>query len=220
MKDNIKCTIIQDILPLYADDVVSGDTKELVQQHLKQCEKCRAEFDSMTKAIYLPKETSKTMFKGLQKKWRKKKLIISLLSIFGAFIILSGLFYGLFIHQIAIEVTEISLEIEEYDNNQLVSFYTGRDAVVSVKATHPLEVNVNGVNEQVIFIYYAESLGYKYINRNQQLYKAPFQLTESEKADAVYYAEFDINQISSGEDTWEEVAKRGKLIWERRHEKE
>lgn len=212
MKD-VKCTIIQDILPLYVDDVVSTDTKELVQQHLNHCEKCQAEYAEMTKTLYIPKETTTTIFKGIQKKWRKKKVVISLLSVLGAFIILSGLFYVLFVYQLAIEESEVSVEIEEYDNNQLVSFYTGRD-IVGVKATHPMEVNMDGETKKVIFIYYAETLGYKYIYRNEEIYKAPFQFTESEKADAVYYAEYDINKIESGEDSWEEVAKRGKLIWE------
>ncbi len=213
MKD-IKCTIIQDILPLYVDEVVSEDTKELVHQHLEHCEKCRQEYASMKKAMYLPKDTSKTVFKGLQKKWRKKKMVISLLSVLGAFILLSGLFYALFVYQITIEESEVTLEIVEYDHNQLVAFYTGRD-FVSVKTTHPLEVNVNGEKKNVIFIYYAEVLGYKYIYRNEPIYKGPSQLPESEKADAVYYAEFDINKIASGQDTWDEVAKRGKLVWER-----
>ena len=33
--------MIQDILPLYIDDVVSDDTKELVEEHLQNCEICQ-----------------------------------------------------------------------------------------------------------------------------------------------------------------------------------
>ena len=32
--EKINCNVIQDILPLYIDDVVSDDTKELVEEHL------------------------------------------------------------------------------------------------------------------------------------------------------------------------------------------
>ena len=31
--EKINCNVIQDILPLYIDDVVSDDTKELVEEH-------------------------------------------------------------------------------------------------------------------------------------------------------------------------------------------
>ena len=45
--EKINCNVIQDILPLYIDDVVSDDTKELVEEHLQNCEIChqfRSEF--------------------------------------------------------------------------------------------------------------------------------------------------------------------------------
>ena len=37
----ISCHIIQDILPLYVDGIVSEDTKEMVEEHLRECESCR-----------------------------------------------------------------------------------------------------------------------------------------------------------------------------------
>ena len=39
----INCNIIRDILPLYLDDVVCDDTKELVEDHLNVCDSCRME---------------------------------------------------------------------------------------------------------------------------------------------------------------------------------
>lgn len=39
--EKINCNAIQDILPLYIDDVVSDDTKELVEEHLQNCEICQ-----------------------------------------------------------------------------------------------------------------------------------------------------------------------------------
>ena len=38
---NIKCDVIRDLLPLYMDDLVSEETKRLVEEHLEQCEDCR-----------------------------------------------------------------------------------------------------------------------------------------------------------------------------------
>ena len=31
----ISCNVIQDIMPLYVDEIVSEDTKKLVEEHLK-----------------------------------------------------------------------------------------------------------------------------------------------------------------------------------------
>lgn len=33
----ITCNIIDDLLPLYVDDMVSEDSRKLVEEHLKEC---------------------------------------------------------------------------------------------------------------------------------------------------------------------------------------
>ncbi len=43
----ISCEIIQDLLPLYYDGVCSQDTKQVVEAHLKDCEKCKADLRFM-----------------------------------------------------------------------------------------------------------------------------------------------------------------------------
>ena len=50
----ISCHIIQDILPLYVDGIVSEDTKEMVEEHLWECESCRKEAEHMQERIVLP----------------------------------------------------------------------------------------------------------------------------------------------------------------------
>jgi hypothetical protein len=45
---NIKCTIIEDLLPLYADGICSEDTKELVEAHLMECDSCNQKYKNMT----------------------------------------------------------------------------------------------------------------------------------------------------------------------------
>ena len=37
----ITCEVIQDLLPLYVDDAVSGDSRALVEEHLQNCSECR-----------------------------------------------------------------------------------------------------------------------------------------------------------------------------------
>ncbi len=51
MMEKIKCTIVQDILPLYVDDVVCEDTKELVDEHISTCENCARLVNNMKKDI-------------------------------------------------------------------------------------------------------------------------------------------------------------------------
>ena len=39
----LSCETIQDMLPLVADDLASGDTVKLVNNHIKDCEECKQE---------------------------------------------------------------------------------------------------------------------------------------------------------------------------------
>ena len=43
----MKCTIIQDLLPLYCDGLTSPDSNEEIEKHLTECEKCREVYDNM-----------------------------------------------------------------------------------------------------------------------------------------------------------------------------
>ena len=45
----ITCNIIEDLLPLYIDDMVSEDSRQLVEEHLNECADCRKMLDEMKK---------------------------------------------------------------------------------------------------------------------------------------------------------------------------
>ena len=89
---NIKCTIIQDILPLYVDEVVSEDTKEMVDEHLQHCTNCQQEYAVMQQQLFIPIEAQDPILHKLSKKWRTKKVKIALASIVGTAVILFGIF--------------------------------------------------------------------------------------------------------------------------------
>ena len=40
-----ECSIVRDLLPLYAEDMLSPETSEFVAEHLKGCDGCREEFE-------------------------------------------------------------------------------------------------------------------------------------------------------------------------------
>ena len=41
------CGIIRDLLPLYIDDVCNEDSRDAVEKHLAECEKCRNDYEAM-----------------------------------------------------------------------------------------------------------------------------------------------------------------------------
>ena len=46
-----ECSIVCDLLPLYAEDRVSEDTAEFVKEHLGNCPTCRAELEKLRKPV-------------------------------------------------------------------------------------------------------------------------------------------------------------------------
>lgn len=48
---NISCNIINDLLPLYAENMLSEDSKKLVEEHMEQCESCRNSLENLKRPI-------------------------------------------------------------------------------------------------------------------------------------------------------------------------
>lgn len=82
----ISCEIIKDLLPLYNDGVCSSESTVMVEEHLTQCENCKAELKAMDEL--LPINYTEQNFeqaeavRELSKKWRKGMLLSLLKGVF------------------------------------------------------------------------------------------------------------------------------------------
>lgn len=74
------CSIVQDLLPLYEEDMLREETKEFVDGHLSQCAACRAELDAL-KADVKPAPVSAQPLRDLKRQLRRKKLTAVLLAV-------------------------------------------------------------------------------------------------------------------------------------------
>lgn len=70
----IDCGIVQDLIPSYADEVCSESSKQCVEEHIKDCEECRA-FLMECRTVELSGKTfEEQQLDGLRKVKRKLKL--------------------------------------------------------------------------------------------------------------------------------------------------
>ena len=78
-----ECNIIRDLLPLYAENMVSPDTSDFVEEHLKNCEACRKEYER-TKELQPTQERSDAApLLKLSRKMKIKKIqTIALTAVF------------------------------------------------------------------------------------------------------------------------------------------
>lgn len=72
---NITCNIIKDLLPLYAEDMVSEDSKALVDDHLCSCDSCTKELAELRKAPKVPMEVETSSLKRVENTIQKRKLL-------------------------------------------------------------------------------------------------------------------------------------------------
>ena len=88
----VNCEIVQDLLPSYIDNICSKPSKKLVEEHLKSCTKCKAEFDNMNKKIDIEKLTSQDYQVDYLKGYRKRRNVLIKLSILLTIIVLTMIF--------------------------------------------------------------------------------------------------------------------------------
>jgi len=67
------CNVVRDILPLYAEDMVCGDTRELLERHLEHCESCRAELAKIRKPAAIAPDTDTAPLEGLKRRLRRRR---------------------------------------------------------------------------------------------------------------------------------------------------
>jgi hypothetical protein len=112
MKNEIRCSIVQDLLPNYIEKLASEDTNQVIEEHLENCEDCKKVYNQMVADIGKTEKVPVIELKFL-KKLKHKQIIGAVLSAVIALICM----YGLYNMEFAVDVTNtISLEeaIDEY----------------------------------------------------------------------------------------------------------
>lgn len=78
-----ECSIIRDLLPLYAENMVSDDTAAFVAEHLKSCEACRKEYEQIKKPKPIQKGNDAAPLQKLSHKLKLKRIqTIALTAVF------------------------------------------------------------------------------------------------------------------------------------------
>ena len=96
-KNTLDCKIIEDLLPLYYDGSVNDVTKNAVEDHLSDCEKCKKEYEKYSGVAFTCDEKSTSEeFVSLMKKKRKKQILTIIFASMLCGLVLSGTYNLLF----------------------------------------------------------------------------------------------------------------------------
>mgnify|MGYP002620669899 CR=1 FL=1 len=114
---DITCEVIKDLLPLYVDDVLSSDSRALVEEHLETCEGCTDYYHALKEPEgnykQMRKSDEKAAFKRIKGTLKRKRLITILVTAVCIAALGFGLFYGLVVHEKYIPYEESGLYVSE-----------------------------------------------------------------------------------------------------------
>lgn len=92
----ISCSIIRDLLPLYAEDLASQDTRTLVEEHICSCEDCKSILNTMKSPAPIPVEASPESLNKVKKTIRRRRVLSVLAAVMTVITIASAVFTYMF----------------------------------------------------------------------------------------------------------------------------
>lgn len=114
---DITCEVIKDLLPLYVDDVLSPDSRAIVEEHLSYCSECK-EYYQMLKAPgedygQKKKADEKAALRKIKKKINAKRLRTAIITAVCVAAVAIGSYYSIVVREKYIPYEESGLYVSD-----------------------------------------------------------------------------------------------------------
>ncbi|MDE5864652.1 MAG: zf-HC2 domain-containing protein [Lachnospiraceae bacterium] len=73
------CGMVSDLLPLYVDGVCSKESRAVVEEHIKECDECKREYEILKEETTIPAELDDTLLHQVKRKIRLEKIVIGII---------------------------------------------------------------------------------------------------------------------------------------------
>ena len=211
--NKISCNVIQDIMPLYVDEIVSEDTKKLVEEHLKECEDCRKGNYNLCKNIrMLANQAEKELFQKLKHRLINRRIAAAILGAILVCALLAGVYTILVLPKEPIPFDPQKMEVEIVGEDAYLS-YAGSDSAGSVFC-NPVTVGEGAEKREIAMVYLNRNLWSTYIqphlqeqNEDEMIY-----LGKAADMDIIYYGKFDVENFY---EKIPEILKEMTPIWKK-----
>ena len=124
---NITCNVVRDLLPLYVDDVLSDDSRKVVDDHISDCTECRDLYLKMRNPV-VDNDTERysdgqEALKKIRRSIIKKRIITALITAVCVVTIACSLFYVVVVHEKYIPYEEAALYVSDEAIRSNRNFY-------------------------------------------------------------------------------------------------
>ncbi|MDD6037993.1 MAG: zf-HC2 domain-containing protein [bacterium] len=217
-----KCGIIKDLLPLYVDHVCSDESKELIEEHLLECNNCKSYMDSLRKsqdveyaAYDEEKERRKVkMMLGMKKKIVSGNILVVIITVLILGVVGTGVMQWL--KRTLVPIPETRQMEVNYENGDLVLSVT--DAIFSDASGVRFTLTEDGKAYECVAVAMNTSKWNELISSDKTCSKYTIAYSEkgANEIDRVYYSgdEKDLEYPHNGELNENEIQLLGyTLVW-------
>ena len=217
-----KCGIIKDLLPLYVDHVCSDESKELIDEHLLECEKCRSYMNSLREAQDVEdaaydeeKESRKVkMMVRMKKKILFRNILVAIFTVWILGVACTGVIH--YLKRTLLPIPETKQMEVVYENGDLVLNITG--AIWSDASGVRFTLTENGKSYECVVVAMNTSKWNELISSDKTCskYTIAYRDKGANEIDRVYYSGDgkDLEYPHNGELNENEIQTLGyTLVW-------
>lgn len=132
--NNLRCEIVNDLLPLYVDGVVNSVTQDAVVAHLETCESCAMEYRLLKAELPTVQSvpSTKSKFSEFAKKLKKRRIVTAIIAAVMACVLLAGGLYVL------TQIPMVPISTSEYQIFRAYRYEVDGEQYFFLMYTHPL----------------------------------------------------------------------------------
>ena len=234
----MNCNIIKDLLPLYHDDVISEESRELVEEHLKTCLECRNMLEDIKENTKAKNDSSleKPIISGLKvlkKRLHRKAVLTVAASIICAVSVVAALFYGVFFYETPVSYIEMTQTATQSIDSEL-------DFITNEWSHNSISIIKDG---DVLYYCYSDTFWTRYVAKpNRQpiiriysfiepelpelpklpemseipeIPEAPDVRTIIGEVTKIYYLEGNLSKLAQNYAAFSKISADAVLVWEK-----
>lgn len=155
----IKCEVVKDLLPLYVDNVLSKESRELVEEHFAICAECKDYYEKLKdvgdEPINKATDDGKKVIQNIRRSISRKRVGAICLTAILVAAIAVGLFYCIMIKQQYLTYEECGLYVEKeaiYTNEPYYCYYA-----------------FESIEKDTLFVYMTTTVYESHRNRNGEV---------------------------------------------------
>lgn len=232
----ISCDVIKDLLPLYIDEVVSEDSKIIVEEHIASCEGCRELMQQMAEDVVVPvsREAAQQEFMFLtkvQSMIERKNVRTGMIAALSSAIVVIGVYCLMCLPTKVIPYEEGLINITE-QGDKVYAQFAGENYNCVYMLSEAVAVENDGTEEIIVAMYYDQSIYSKFIEpriKKDKKFENPClnggygttidgkEVHVNEELQAVYYSpeKIDNRAMTENGESWTDNLDEMQLIWEK-----